>query len=341
MLNYTYKPIIFFMQENDLSRLIDKYLNGECSVEEEREIMNWYNSAGDISPISRLSNREREELKKRMFARIKAKSFAEDEAEKGSPNRNFWLYAAASIVALLIVFFGLRYSPGEVETIASRSAKPVAPSQISFTNTLNKLYKYTLPDNSVVWLKPHASIKFKRAFVNSTREIQLRGEAFFDVTKDPERPFLIHSGQIVTKVLGTSFNIKSSEAETEVAVVTGKVLVYTVAKDKKEESVYLLPQQRVTYKTEKHQLLKEIKKLPAMQIWQKETLTFDNVKISDIVDRLNEEFRSNIVLEDSAIGLYTLKADFTDVNLPTILELLCKSMNKQYRLEGEKIIISN
>ena len=79
-------------------------------------------------------------------------------------------------------------------------------------------------------------------------------------------------------------------------------------------------------------------KEPALAIWKKSSLSFENTPVVEVVKTLNARFDSNIIIADRTIGHYTLKADFTDVNLPTILELLSKSLNITYKIQGDNEI---
>lgn len=333
------------MQNEVLVQLIDKYLKGECSFEEEMIVMNWYNSFNNtIDPISELSEKQQVELKTAMLNRIKAKAYLPmvPQSKNSITSLKKISYAAAGIAAaILIVFAFFNLKSGKNELQGSVPTEVIS-REINFKNNLNNLHKYILPDSSIVWLKPNASITYSRIFVKNTREIKLQGEAFFEVKKDANHPFLIYSGGLVTKVLGTSFNIKSyANANTEISVVTGKVLVYTPAtKTEKSKSVYLLPEQKVTYIKNKHQLLKYEVKEPSLSIWEKNTLSFDNIPVDSVIETLNKTFNAKIVLADSEISHLALNADFTAVNLPSIMELLSKSLNITYKLNGDTIMIS-
>ena len=328
------------------SQLIDKYLNGQCSVEEEKVVIDWYKSFNSSTdPISHLSEEQQEMLKSRMLNRIRTKAFekfAQSSEPKVLPLRKYF-YAAASIAAAVLIVFAL-FLPGvKQETSLNQGIKKVVSKRVHFTNTLARIHKYTLPDGSIIWLQPKAIISYNRAFVANTREVDLEGEAFFDVQKDARRPFLIHSGGVVTKVLGTSFNVKSSSNQTEVFVMTGKVFVYTSSDAANAKSVYLLPEQKATYERKKNELVKYEKERdlnPALGMWKKNTLSFDNVPVNNVIKTLNKEFKTNIILTDPEISHYALNADFTDVNLPAILELLCKSLNIKYEIQEDHIVIS-
>lgn len=329
------------MKEPVPSQLIDKYLNGACSAEEEAQLLEWYGSfASEHDPLLSLDEKQKEALKYKLLAKIYTGSGIDTKSgsvRKPSIGRAF-LYSAASIAAVLLLVLNW-YNPKNTDVAQPKMVKQVSAA-INFTNQTTKLNKHVLPDNSVVWLKPGAQLKYNREFLE--RAVTLKGEAFFDVEKDPEHPFSIHSGGVITKVLGTSFNVKTDEITntTEVSVVTGKVLVYTPAShEQKAKSVFLLPMQKVTYVMAKHELIKQKSvKEPALAIWKKSSLSFENTPVVEVVKTLNTTFKSKIIIADRAIDQYTLKADFTDVNLPTILELLSKSLNITYIIQEDNEI---
>ena len=113
--------------------------------------------------------------------------------------------------------------------------------------------KVTLQDGSIVTLEPGSEVRYTQKFMNH-REIFLSGDAFFEVTKDPNHPFFVYANEITTKVLGTSFRVKAKQGEKEivVAVKTGKVSVFAKSIDdvlnKNGQEITLTPNQQVIYK---------------------------------------------------------------------------------------------
>lgn len=327
------------MRNKILSELIDKYLNGESTHEEETQLLHWYNSAQQTdSDFNRLTEAEMKALKLKMLNRIRRNTY------KKTPvfymRKAFYYYGAAVLLAAILIGINLSQPAKLNFKAATTSAK--APT-VYFTNKSNKMSRHLLPDRSLVWLKPNSTISYNQPFVKDFRKISLTGEAFFEVAKDSEHPFLISAGDVITRVVGTSFNVKANKnaSITEVDVVTGKVLVYTpITSNRKAKGVYLLPKQKVTYSKINHQLIRYESKEPALKIWQKNTLSFDNTPLEDVVVKLNHVFDANISISDQRMKTYTLKADFTDVNLMTIMELLSKSLNLTYEIQGDTLILS-
>ncbi|MDX5397043.1 MAG: FecR domain-containing protein, partial [Hymenobacteraceae bacterium] len=112
--------------------------------------------------------------------------------------------------------------------------------QLAEQSTTSGQTKVLLADGTQVWLNRNSKLRYPDTFEGNTREVYLEGEAFFDVQRNPEKPFLIHAQQSVTQVLGTSFNVEAYEnqPEVKVTVVTGKV---SLAEEGKQSEVVLTP----------------------------------------------------------------------------------------------------
>jgi len=131
-----------------------------------------------------------------------------------------------------------------------------APTNADFlvtqvVNTTGSIIRHELEDGTMIWIHPNSKIEFPSKFLKNSRDLKLHGEAFFEVTKDPSRPFIITTDNVTTQVLGTSFNIKAydKDASIEVSVLTGKVSVHVARSENKVDSsstILLTPNQRVT-----------------------------------------------------------------------------------------------
>jgi hypothetical protein len=153
-----------------------------------------------------------------------------------------------------------------------------------------------LPDGSLVILNGNSAIEYPKIFNDTIRLVNLEGEAFFDVTKNPEKPFVIQSGNISTKVLGTSFNIKKIDSVVEVIVSTGLVNVTS-----KLDSVYLKPNQKVTYKNTSSKLYKEDVNAEIKQLWWKGEVVLAKIKMEELANELQELYKTPFVFKDNKL----------------------------------------
>ena len=158
--------------------------------------------------------------------------------DEGHPvRRSWWKYGLAAAVAGAILFLLFRPS-GEVALPGSAMRQmPESPRLISYSNVTGRLHLLLLPDSSKVWVSPNSSIRYLEKFA-AERKVTLQGEAFFEIAKSAGQPFIVSSGDLVTRVMGTSFLLKAYQGKTaEISVVTGKVAVSR--KDKMDKQIIL------------------------------------------------------------------------------------------------------
>nr|WP_121272383.1 FecR domain-containing protein [Pedobacter schmidteae] len=321
--------------------LIRKYIGGACTTEEFEAVNQWYTSFEQAAdPVIDLELKEQLELKMRMLGQIRT-NIKSVSANRRNKRMKLLLYgwcgsAAAAVIALVWLTF---YKHDFIKTQRDRSASRTNISAVSLIrNTTKGIEKHVLSDGSIIWLNPGAHIMYNKGFASKMRSVQLSGDAFFEVTKDKKRPFVIHSHNLITTVWGTSFSItynKSNQAM-EVAVLTGKVSVRDAGH--KADEVMLLPNEKAVYQEKGHQLGKaELAPNSAINMWKKEDVSFDNTAVNEVVKVLNLKFDVNITIADDALDAYVLKADFTDQSLPEILLMMQKSLNITYAIDGKHI----
>lgn len=329
------------MKKDISPELIRKYLSARCTPQETVIVNEWYNSFEDEhDSIAMLSPEQQEELKVIIRNRIKADIKMLEDRKQTIQRTNFpgrdVIYYLSALAAMLLIVLLTVFSNHEIFISNNVSA---ATEQIAVTNLTQSIQRQVLPDGSLIWLSPQGKIKYPIRFGGRQREVHMTGEAFFEVQKDQKHPFIIYSGGVITRVLGTSFRIRAyNNVPTEISVVTGKVFVRIP--DGKAAGVMLLPNQKATYVKDNNLLKKDKEeKISPMRIWQKTTMSFDNVPLSAVIAALNKKFEVHISAADENLIHFLLKADFTDQNLPAILEMLGKSLNATYEIDNDIIIL--
>ena len=177
---------------------------------------------------------------------------------KQTTNRRWYWMAAAAVITGIIVFFGTAFfKPSSEERSVAELNKKIQPStELTRFNGSEKNELVFLPDGSKVTLARGSRISYNRLMNGKKRKVCLTGEAFFDVAKNPEKPFYIHTENMIIKVLGTSFRVTASAGKESVAVKTGKVSVYLKGQDLEQSAAkILLPQQVCTYSFPKKELI--------------------------------------------------------------------------------------
>jgi len=318
--------------------LLKRYLLGDCNSEEVSQVEGWYASIDKDSTNTEPFDQQAHLKSIQEKISIKIKTYREDRQVK-----RLWpifkQYAAAVIVIGLCGMIFYLYKSGYS---LNRIQENTALTRI--TNTHRQVRKHFLPDGSMVWLNPGAVISYApESFSTKTREVSVSGEAFLDVTKDASRPFLVNTGGLIVRVLGTSFNVKAftRQRKYEVSVVSGKVQVFTSYKNDRKKYVLLLPSQKAVFQGNTG-ILTATQVIPAnhkAESWQPVSLTFDDENLGEVVKRLEAKFGISIQLADTDLNNCLLKATFENNRLSEILETTTQMLGASYEMNGDSIVI--
>lgn len=326
------------MTSNQITaELIQKYLAGNCTLEEKARVILWYNSfEKEDNILETLSESTKDQLKLLMFNRINSRIEGQAPLKVVPLRRKNIIYWSAGIAAAFLIFLSINFYHSN--NVIRDQANIIEAKLLAVENKGTTIYQRKLEDGTVVWLSPGARIEFPERFAETERKVSMTGKVFFEVAKNPKKPFLIYSGSITTKVLGTSFLINAPKGkDPEVSVVTGKVSVELT--DQESEHVFLLPEQKAIFSSKEKSFKKEkLMEESEVNMWKKPRLSFDNVPVKEVIKVLATNFNVNIN-SNVAINSCLLKADFTDQNLPAILEMLCKSVDASYEINENAISI--
>ena len=201
-----------------------------------------------------------------------------------------------------------------------------------------------LPDGSEVWLNTNSSLRFSEAF--EERRVELEGEGFFDVVRDESRPFVVATGGLETRVLGTSFNVRAyAEEEVEVSVKTGRVEVAALEETTEEvvEKVVLNPGQAATYEAATKDLSDAIEAIDQVDAWRTEVLVFSpeaNSTIGEALPTLSRFYGKTFQASSTLLDC-TLDGEFEDTPLYVFLEDVSYTLiDFSYTEEGDTITLS-
>lgn len=198
----------------------------------------------------------------------------------------------------------------------------------------NTRLEQTLPDGSVIYLAPNSSLEYPEAFEKDSRKVKLKGEAFFEITKDASRQFTIALDNAEVCVLGTSFNVKAFEKEkTEVIVENGKVQFSATNK-------VILEKGDKGSLDKSGTISKSISEDAGFYSHKTRTLVFENTEMKKVVEVLNSIYETRLELENEKIGNCRLTATFRDENIDSILEIVASTIGLSISNDGEKIILS-
>ena len=203
--------------------------------------------------------------------------------------------------------------------------------------------KVVLPDGSVVCLNSGSVLKYDPAFVrNKNREVYLVGEGYFEVHKNTEKPFIVHTEDLNIKVLGTVFNIRAykEEPNIEVALVEGKVNVFSQSEEK--GNIVLRPNQRAVYDKKTRVLFSDAVDAEAKALWTTGRLSFVNESLADILKDIERRYNVHIIIEAESMKTEIFSGSISSkLSLDEILDYLDVDDKYKWMQNGNVITITD
>jgi ferric-dicitrate binding protein FerR (iron transport regulator) len=341
------------MKSQEFRQLLDRYMRGECTPEESAFIEEWYRNMEEAGST------------------IRPESVASTEEalwRKISPERvvkrdNLRLIPVVRIAAVLAIMLSAGWfvmeNLGRNQQLQVPTAQSVhEPSSTRIVaNTTSQPISVSLKDGSRIVLQPNSEVSFDEELLGrpageegTKREVFLTGEAFFDVRRDEKRPFLVYSKELVTKVLGTSFNIKAYDGDKEitVAVKTGKVSVYHTPEGQEQtaeenEAVILRPNQQAVYDKTNESVIKQLVEKPEIVVQDSKLfrMSFEEHPVSGIFGVLEEHYGVDIVYDEETLKRCTLTTAMSDEGLYQRIEVICKAIKAKYTVAEGMIFIES
>jgi transmembrane sensor len=199
-----------------------------------------------------------------------------------------------------------------------------------------------LPDGSKVWLNADSNLDFSKDFnTSSTREVFLKGEAYFDVVRNPNKPFIVRTSAISIRVLGTAFNVKSYDEDRtiETTLVHGKVSISKIGATREDEQLILAPNQRAVFRKSSNTINVEQVAAERNTAWRFEKLVFDETPFYDVIARLERWYDVKIHVGEQELSC-RLTAEIEHEKLEDVLKLLEVSHNIKWQINGKEVFIS-
>jgi transmembrane sensor len=337
--------------EAEFHKLLQRYLDGRCTPKERALVERWYAQLGeaDVAALPPVNQADVEDAIWQRLQQAKARTqpttrVLQHPASLWQNPRLQWAAAVLLALGLGAVLPHLWEQAGSAPTL---TAVTTEHGWTRHANITQQEQAFWLPDSSQITLHPGSSLRYTTAFAGPKREVYLEGEAFFKVSKNPARPFLVFTKQVVTTVLGTSFLVKAypGTKEASVAVREGKVAVQDSQNASLDATpthpaaagVLLLPNQQVVYSVASHHLKKELVDKPAVLVPQ--SFEFEERPVSEVLTALEKAYGVHIVYDKAKLAGCTVSITFYDEPLFEKLGLLCKSLGAYYQLSDTEIII--
>ena len=238
------------------------------------------------------------------------------------------------LIGCSITFFYLYHSP---------SPEVLTPSYCQIEVPQGASSKLLLPDSTIVFLNGGTVLKYDVSLQQRTdRKVFLSGEAYFKVSRNMLKPFIVHTGELNIKVLGTTFNVASypDDAEIKVSLVEGSVNVYTTSDAKK--NILLSPDEQAVYN--KNDKVLSMRKIDAVSqaAWTTGRLVFVNEKLFDILKTIGKKYDVQILVQSRKVYTEYFSGSIdTNLTLDEILSYLDVDNKFMWRKKGKTIVITD
>lgn len=309
------------MTKEQLADLTAKYLGGTATAAEKKMLEQWYYSFDGSELVVELPAGEDEyTLGGRMKKRID--QLNEQEDRPGGfymQMKRFRMVAVIFLVitaALLSVFFSSRH----------------------VYNAQHQPRFVVLKDGSKVWLNAATKLVYTDFPFIGERRLTLRGEAYFDVAGNPDKPFIIQSGNMITQVLGTAFNIKAYPDEPfSITVTKGKIKL----EDRQTKTItFLTPNKQVRYENQQPPVLTVVKG-DAAYAWTKGQLEFYDQSFGEIARTISRKYNVNVIFANQSLEECMITASFEkETPVLRVIDLLCKINNASYTFSADSSVIT-
>lgn len=268
-----------------------------------------------------------------------------------------WRWAVAAMILAAVLVGWQLVQREESQRVSYEQLISVAKTErsqlVERVNNAATVLPVRLPDGSAVFLSQNSRISYSEdSFNGPKREVYFTGEAFFEVAKNPEKPFFVYSNELVTRVLGTSFTIRafSDDKQVEVLVKTGKVSVFRstmVPKDGNSagggnEGLVLMPNQRVTLQREGMTMFRTLVNQPEILLPDDKVLStfeFDDELVGQIFLKLEKAYGVEIVYDEELFTDCRMTASLTHEPLYEKIRLICQGLGATYEVIDARVVI--
>lgn len=308
------------MNSNKIKDRLERLFSKKQTDEDLKELNNWY----DNLQSDQLKRSDSEKAKKAVWKILEGEISLKKE-------KSFWGSSLkhAAVLLLIAACSWMIWStfPQKVEQ------EPLASG--SYKNDLGKVSKFLLPDSTVVWLSSGSSLEYAENFP-ANRQVNLHGEAFFQVKRNTQSPFKIQTGDVTTHVLGTSFNLKSyKSSQVNLQVYSGLV---QINHQNSQNSFRLEKDQWIEWNSETgfSRVLSFDSSLPPA--WKSGIFRFNNSSIQEIIEELKLWYPVEFEIKGNMRKcLYT--GEFQTSSLEQVLEIMSYTLNLHYQIHENKVTI--
>lgn len=349
-------------------RLLERFFLNECSKSERLYVIEWmldssndrllktwmlehwdllsYYDTGEVPDVNKIWENLQRSIREEYSTRI------QHPPHHTRQRKLIRIVLASCAVAATVLLIFFTPSLFKVSKDKESSETRVSENLVRQKNATRDIQVIKLKDGSSIDLMPDAVIYYPSTFSKDSREVYLEGEAFFEIARNARHPFHVYTGNLVTKVLGTSFLVRAfPNAKTiEVSVRTGEVLVFEKDYDQERisnHSVLLTPNQKTIFSIESKNFKTSLVDKPIpIPGGNKESdgqiaddFDFEEMSIKNVIQTIKSYYDIDVVVEDEALYKCTFRGNVSGLSLYEKLDVICEAIDANYQVVGTKILM--
>ena len=319
-----------------INNLLKRFVDGLYTRKDADDLLKHFHAGKYNTEISEAMDNVWEEMEEDEVSSLQHQQYREEArlllSRIRKPEKRFSFIPYLRYVAIVAVILSIGW--GGFRLIRSNQEKVLTYTEVHVKNGEHK--RIILPDGTSVTLNAGSYLRYPREFITDVRRIEMNGEAFFEVTRDEEKPFLIHTKDADVKVLGTSFNVKAFDMDEQltVSVQTGKVQV-----DLPEAMMRLLPDEQFVMDKTKGEFQKRNEDARLSTVWIKGGIYFNRTPIRTVVNELVRMYNRTIEFAPGAEYDDYIYGEHDNKSLEAVLKSIQYSTDIKYRIENDKIVL--
>ena len=329
--------------------LLAKFLNHEASDQEKREV----EERIETDPVFRETvesvklawpkNQKTEQMNEfktdMAWEKVKERIDQESQKQAGPGHRQIshgtgivfspiFRIAAAVVIIMGLGYAGYRFfiQPGNV-----------MQGTVIANNDRGKAVESVLPDGTTVFVKSNGKVRYNLG-ESGNRIVHLKGEAFFDVSSNPDQPFIVETGKARITVLGTSFSVHHDEEKNQVDVFVESGNVLLSDNESIDKAILLEPGDIGTLSL--HEIKKEVNTNENYLAWKSGKLVFRETELNKVIDDLNRTYSTYVIHGDTKISDCTFTGTFYNQPVDSVIQVLGTVFNLQIEKTRSKIVLS-
>lgn len=322
------------MESEECVGIFERYVSGKASDREVARLVDWIKNNRELShwleqQIDNTSSNIDASLQYKMLRNIRKEVEQNAESGQSSGDRRKWWRVAAIIMLPLLTAIGMYLY------MTNRN-----PADIPYTVAVEKGQKASviLQDGTKVWLNSKSKLVCAPRFNVKDRELNLNGEAYFEVAHNARKPFRVICNGIAVEALGTAFVVRAYDEDKIVSsvLVTGKVRVGTP-----DGETVLMPNERIEYDKVAHKkMVKHVTNASDFTGWRYNEMRFENESLGEIAETIERTYNIKLIFASADLANQRFTGTMNNSSLESVLNILALTSSLKFRIENQQVILS-